>query len=282
MSPIGRVFIVLNLVLAAGFLFFAGTYLQRQDDYKKAYESEQKKHSEDNAQHVANIKDLQDRLTGANTQVAQLDTERLSLNNRLEAEKETNVSLSKRVGEFEATLKVLSSSSQGMSDQIAAAFSKAGDAYTRAIAAQQEKDAAVRAKDDAVNQAKEAALKITALEETVSNKDAEIAQLSQKNGELDLLVSVARTKGFLDSMAVPPLDGIIAQVNGRLVTIQVNNNPTNAEIKPGYKFALYDGTTYKGEARVTEADAEKGVAFATMEIVKGEVKPGDRASTQTN
>ena len=35
MSTAGRIFVVLNLVFAAGFVFFAGTHLQGAADYKQ-------------------------------------------------------------------------------------------------------------------------------------------------------------------------------------------------------------------------------------------------------
>ena len=40
MSPIGRVFIVLNLLLAGTFVGFAGTYLQRQDNWRDKFVAE--------------------------------------------------------------------------------------------------------------------------------------------------------------------------------------------------------------------------------------------------
>ena len=38
MSPIGRVFIVLNLILAGTFVGFSGTHLQKQFNWKKQAE----------------------------------------------------------------------------------------------------------------------------------------------------------------------------------------------------------------------------------------------------
>lgn len=282
MSPIGRVFIVLNLLLAGTFVGFAGTYLQRQDDYNKLYKNEQKAHNDDNQKNLANIKNLQDQVNASD--VAKLAAERDRDRYKGDSERlADDIALKdKKLADQDATLKTLTSSTTAMSTEIASATRQSQAAFEKAIAAEQTKDAAVREKDDAVAQFKDATLKIASLEAAGANKDQEIAKLNKKNGELDLLVSVARVKGFLDSMAVPPLSGTIAHVAGNLVTIQVSDNPTNAEIKPGYKFAVYDGTTYKGEARVTEADAEKNVAFATLEIVKGVVKVGDKANTKTN
>jgi hypothetical protein len=282
MSPIGRVFIVLNLLLAGTFVGFAGTYLQRQDDYNKLYVKEQKSRAEDNQKNLASIKDLQDQVNASDVAKIRAESDKDRYKGESERLRDDNTLKDKKLADQDATLKTLTSSTTAMSTEIASATKQSQAAFDKAIAAEQVKDASVREKDDAVAQFKDATLKIAALETAGSNKDQEIAKLNKKNGELDLLVSVARVKGFLDSMAVPPLSGTIAHVYGNLVTIQINDNPTKAEIKPGIEFAVYDGTTYKGEARVTEADAEKNVAFATLRIVKGEVKVGDKANTKTN
>lgn len=282
MSPIGRVFIVLNLALACTFVGFAGTYLQRQDDYNKLFTKEKEDRAADNKRNVAKIAELEQQASTSDVAKATLEQRLTSLTNEKQRLEDDNAAKDRRLAEQELAQKSMASSMSAMSTEIAAASRNAKEAFDKAVAAEGVKDTAVREKDDAAAKFKDATLKIASLEEAGASKDQQIAMLTKKNGELDLLVSVARVKGFLDSMAVPPLSGTIAHIAGRLVTIQVDNNPTNAEIKPGYAFAVYDGTTYKGEAIVTEADAEKNVAFARLDLVKGEIKVGDKANTKTN
>lgn len=282
MSPIGRVFIVLNLAAACAFVGFAATYLQRQDDYNKKFIAEQKAHSDDNLRNETEIKNLSQQVNSSDVAKLAAESARDKFMGEAQRLQDDLTARDKKIADQDATLKTLTSATNGMSTEIAAFGRQAKDAFDKAVAAEAAKDAAVREKDDAVAQFKDATQKIAALEELGASKDQDIAKLKKSNGELDLLVSTARIKGFLDSMAVPPLAGTISHVAGNLVTIQINNNPTNAEIKPGYQFAVYDGTNYKGEARVTEADAEKGVAFARLEIVKGKVEVGDKANTKTN
>ncbi|GAB4144436.1 MAG: hypothetical protein Fur0037_12210 [Planctomycetota bacterium] len=282
MSPIGRVFIVLNLLLAGTFVGFAGTYLQRQDDYNKLHQAERKARQEENKRNLAEINDLKQQVNTSEVAKATLERQVQGLTAENQRLSDDNAKKDRRLAEQELAQKSIASSVSAMSTELQAAFRQAKDAFDKAIAAESAKDAAVRERDDAASALKEANLKIAALEESGTQKDLKIAELEKKNGELDLLVSVARVKGFLDSMAVPPLAGTISHVAGRLVTIQINDNPTKAEIKPGYSFAVYEGTTYKGEARVTEADAERNVAFATLETVNGEVRVGDKANTKTN
>ncbi|HKB14815.1 MAG TPA: hypothetical protein VKF62_02065, partial [Planctomycetota bacterium] len=50
MSSIGRIFIVVNLVLSAAFLGWAGAVLAKSDQFKQKYEAEQKAHRDTKAQ----------------------------------------------------------------------------------------------------------------------------------------------------------------------------------------------------------------------------------------
>lgn len=280
MSPIGRVFIVLNLLLAGTFVGFAGTYLQRQDDYKSRWEASVEAAAKEKDQLNTRISGLESTANASEVAKAAAERDRERYKGDYDRVKDDNDAKDRKIAEQDASIKTLASSAQAVATEVATAFRQAKDAADKAIAAEQVKDAAVREKDDAVAAKKDADLKIASLEETVTNKDLEIAALGKKNGELDLLVSVARVKGFLDTMAVPPLSGTVSQVAGRLCTIQISNNPTNAEIKPGYSFMLYDGSTYKGEAVVQNANAEKNVAFCRIDLkTQGEIKQGDKAST---
>ena len=58
MSPIGRVFIVLNLFLAGGFAVMAGQLLNKQANYKQMLADETAAHEDDNKKHQQQIEDL--------------------------------------------------------------------------------------------------------------------------------------------------------------------------------------------------------------------------------
>jgi hypothetical protein len=88
-------------------------------------------------------------------------------------------------------------------------------------------------------------------------------------------------------MQVPRLVGTVITVfrttstlSRYLVSIRITDNPTAAEVKPGYSFAVWAGSTYKGEARVTEE--YEGIAYCTVASTKQgtTIEPGDRAATQ--
>jgi septal ring factor EnvC (AmiA/AmiB activator) len=62
MSPIGRVFIVINLVLAGAFVMIAGTFLQRHTDYKGRFENATAAAEKDKAAAESQRAELADKL----------------------------------------------------------------------------------------------------------------------------------------------------------------------------------------------------------------------------
>ncbi len=281
MSPIGRVFIVINLLLAGTFVGFAGTYLQKQHTYKQLLEAKSDEFTKAQSNWSAERQGLTDQINKAEVAKSALDNQLSNARNRNAELADENKRLSSTLASIEGDVKTMSSNANAMRSELAAMANQAKEAYAMAIADQKAKDAAVREKDDAVAKLRDANFKISGLEETVAARDQSIAGLTKDKSELQLLVDVAGAKGFLPIMAVPPLAGTVSHVSGRLVTISVTDNATNAEIKPGYSFALYEAGTYKGEAKVTEA--ADGIAFCTVDkAVDGTtIKVGDRAATQT-
>jgi len=87
--------------------------------------------------------------------------------------------------------------------------------------------------------------------------------------------------GFL-AHEVPQLSGTVSRVNGPMVTIRITDNPGGVEVKPGYSFAVYAGTTYKVEARVSRES--HGIAYCSMTHTKPgtSIEQGDCAATRTN
>ena len=286
MSPIGRVFIVLNLVLAGGFVAFSGTHLQQQSNYKTKLETVEK---------VAAEKQKVDQET-----ITKLETERNQFENAKTANEtqlnERNVALDRArdeitrltgtLGQLEADQKQLVASNGAIAAELKTAMANAKAGFDMAIADQKTKDESVRAKDDA--QAENAKLKrdVAALEASVKDRESAIGDLKKERNELGMLVKVAETNGFLRSMAAPTLAGLVTSAGGRLCTIQISENPGNIDIaseieKGKWGFAIYDASGYKGEAIATKYEASANAVLCNVYLVKGEIKEGDRASTKT-
>lgn len=286
MSPIGRVFIVVNLLLAGGFAMFAGTHLQKQHNYKHLLEQEQDARKKESETYAAErIRLEQERNTFENAKTAnetELGATRVALQQANDEVKRQQA----QIASLDADVKKLSSLAEVNNTEMKAAFAQAKSAYEMAVADQKVKDDAVRAKDAAEAENRTLKTTIASLEDTVKNKDLAIGDLTKEKSRLDLLVSVAQQKGFVPSMAAPTLAGMVTNASARLCTIQVTDNPGKIDIaeeiaRNPFRFAVYDASGYKGEAVATKYEPSANAVLCNLMLVKGEIKEGDKASTKT-
>ena len=91
-----------------------------------------------------------------------------------------------------------------------------------------------------------------------------------------------RAPGILE-LAQPKLVGAVERVDaaGKLVTVLITDDPADAGCKAGYSFAIYSGSTYKGEAVVTSVDGKFAFCRVTRSTGR-DILPGDQATTVTN
>jgi hypothetical protein len=280
MSPIGRVFIVLNVILAGTFVGFSGTFLQRQHAYKTLLEAEQKKHDEDNKSNATKIAKAEGDYATASAQKSDVEQKLAQMTIDRDAKADEIKGQTQRLASYDADLKKLTSVAEANGTVIATLIEKNNQVFKQATEDQKTRDDAVRAKDTAEAENRALKAQVATLNGTVTDKDLAIAGLTKDKSELQLLVDVATARGFNKLDAVPALAGTVSNVSGRLITLAITSNPGNAEVKNGYMFAVWDASGYKGEARVTDYDAGAKAAFCTMDIVKGDVKLGDSASTK--
>jgi hypothetical protein len=287
MSPIGRVFIVLNLLLAGGFVVVSGTHLQKQHNWKSKYESEKKDRADDVTKFTAEVKRLEsERNTFENAKTAnetQLG-EAKRANALLEDE---NKRQAQQLSSMEGDMKKLLASAESANAEAKAAFTQSKAAYDMAIADQKSKDDAVRAKDAAEGENRNLKTEIADLKSTIATRDGSIQGLETEKSQLSLLVKVAEANGFLRSMAAPNLSGLVTTAAGNLVTIQITDNPGNVDIKAEIErakwgFAIYDASGYKGEAYPERYEASANAILCKVGLLKGgAIREGDKAATKT-
>ena len=287
MSPIGRVFIVLNLLLAGGFVVVSGTHLQKQHNWKSKCEAEKKAHDDDVTKLTAESKRLEsERNTFENAKTAnetQLGESKRA-NSLLEDE---NKRLSQQLATMEGDVKKLLAAAEAANTEMKSAFSQSKAAYDMAIADQKVKDDAVRAKDAAEAENRGLKNEIAGLKSTVDTRDGSIKSLETEKSQLSLLVKVAEANGFLRSMAAPNLAGLVTTAAGNLVTIQITDNPGNVDIKAEIErakwgFAIYDASGYKGEAYPERYEASANAILCKVGLLKGgAIREGDKAATKT-
>ncbi len=286
MSPIGRVFIVLNLIAAGAFVMFAGSHVQTQHNWKAKFTAKEKeladKTSTWDAERVGLEKDrnnFENAKTAAETQLGEVQV-------RLQQKEDEVKRQQQMIAAQTADLSQIRATNEQMSVAVNAAFNQAKSAYESSIADQKTRDDAVRAKDSAEAENRGLKAQIASLQGDVQNREGSIADLSKEVSRLKLLTAVAQQKGFLPSMAAPTLAGMVTNASGRLCTIQVTDNPGKVDIaeeiaRNPFRIAIWDASGYKGEAVATHYEASANAILCNLELVKAEIKQGDKASTKT-
>jgi len=290
MSPIGRAFIVVNLALAGGFVYFAGTYLQHHTNYKAELASAKTAHAEEtqqlNAQitsYVTQVNDFQGQNIALSKSNDNQGSEIRDLKNQLKQKEEL---LSTLTGSVQA----LESSANAMSAQIKASTERAGGAYDNAIAAQKAADAARSELSAAQREIQDKERMIASLSDTRDQQLAQLGDLTKQLRDAQTLLALYDTKypGALAGLGTPPMDGTVTEASGNLVTIKVANNPAEAGAEKfrGGLVAIYDASGYKGDVSVTDAKSsgDSLYLFGRMWVTQPgkAVRAGDRATTNTN
>lgn len=286
MSPIGKVFIVLNLIGAGVFLGFTGTYLQKQHTWKQIAETK-------SAAYEQKIKDMtaeNDRLSKERNDFDLLKTAQQTRADELSNQLRKSEDDKKRLIEDNRSLQVSVASIQNdqksIRDELKAVSERADAAAKDAAKFLDEKNTAVNERVAAVNAKEELERVKAAQEATIAKLTMDNDSLGKERNELGLLVKVAEQYGFLRSMAAPNLTGEITEVaNNRLCTVAIRSNEGNVDIadqiaKGKWSFAIYDATGYKGEAVASSYEPSLNAVLCNIVLVKGEVKKGDKAATK--
>ncbi|MEM7205972.1 MAG: hypothetical protein AAF628_37300 [Planctomycetota bacterium] len=281
MSPIGRVFIVINLVLAATFVGFAGTYLQRQANFKSLYEQSQ-------AELQTATESSQREVAAAQDQMRQGDRELRAHKQQLDAATTENSSLTEKNQQLESQLadlasdiKSLTSQTGTMDQAIQQSVATAKQAYDDALEAIQAREAALNEKQVAEEALSVAQASVSDLETQLADANGRISALEQENAENALAMSVIakRAPGVL-AQVQPEIRGVVeaVQPGGQLLTVRITDAPEALDIKSGYRFAIFKDE-YKGEAVIQ--DVEGSFAFCRMTTTRPGQFPqvGDDAAT---
>jgi hypothetical protein len=162
------------------------------------------------------------------------------------------------------------------------------DARDKAAAAQRE---AEKARDDATTARAAAEAKAGDLDTKLHSSDNKVADLEKANVELKKEKDKVSTElqslsdytnvKMSDFVSVPQIEGkvldVAMQVEPGLVSI---NKGEDDGVKRGYTFEIFDGKTYKGQARVEYVHKSSCSALLIRPVAGQKIKQGDSASTR--
>lgn len=284
MSTIGKVFALLNLALAALFVGWAASASGSNQDFKQKLADATAAHATENAANKAQIATLSAGNNQLQTEKSKLVSERDEAKNEadrlkkdLDAQQSENAQLRGSVQKIEATLAGIDEARKRLQeekDKAVVAQRDAEDARTKAQADQ----AAAEAKASELETALRAAQDMVAsLEKSKKTLDDELKAV---NVQMATLVDNTNAK-ISDFAPVPKIDGAVIGVSMSVAPgLVAINKGSNDGVKRGFTFDLFDGKTYKGQARVEFVHADKCSAIITRPVPGISIQQGDGASTR--
>lgn len=253
MSQIARVFVVLNLVIAAGFLFAAGTFLGVKADYIKQLTDEKELRTKDN--------DAKERtITQLRAQVEDLTQQNNALKEAKSQQETAAAERKARVEALEAEASTKNTQIAGLTADVASltdAVKRHEDAVRKTNEKNLELVASVAAAQKAEQEAKaaETSAKATIVERdnTIASNERDIKKLTDLNHEKDLVIDWAREHGLDITKAVKmePVEARVIGVDMGLKLVQFNVG-ANQKVAKGYTIDVVRGTTYVGRVRIDQ------------------------------
>jgi len=271
MSTIGRLFVIVNLLLAGGFLFSGIMLLKKMDNYKTKWETavrtaeaDKKALNEQIAAKDALRSTAEKAKSDAETAKAQVAGANEELKARVQSAENTMSEQRTQLAKIAADLDNFRSNIDSLQKQLT-------DANKSIDGMREERDGARKAQENAENELATAREANKQLDAKSNSLMAKVNELGEKlsGAETALSVYAERTSIPLSEvMAAPPLiTGNVTDVANQLVQLSVGSD---SNVKKGYSFSIYRGSEYKGEAIVEYLENK----FATARITK--VAPGRR------
>ncbi len=286
MTSIGRIFIVVNLVLAGLAVGWASTQLGVAQNWKeearlRSVEADTQLATVNADLATANATLAQER-TNKNDAQSALSTTQASLTEVREAlasEREKNTLLTNDIDSIKATISTFQQSTEDLvaqKDAAEEALNEAKNAERDAMAA---RDVALGEMADLVDNVRTRDASIGALQADLVTANKEIASLGV---QLDTAIELGGLDRGQIAMGQKKVDGGILGVNTSIAPGIVSINKGSADnVSVGYTFEIYDlaSGTYKGKVRVVEVQGNMCVAEIVKTMPGTSMAQGDSAST---
>ncbi|HMS15541.1 MAG TPA: hypothetical protein PKA37_01790 [Planctomycetota bacterium] len=282
MSQVARVFVVLNLLLAVGFLFAASTFLAMNNDYKVKLQKEVDGRVADNKAKDSEISQLKGQITNLEGLNRTLSEQKSNLEgsftgvqatvSSLESENKNKDSLlaqsQRNINEAAVATQALNSDKNRLTEALNAAHAEAREKTAEAMKALADLTAANE--------------EIVSLKNEVAANEASIATLKTKVTDQNMMLEYAAGKGidFSTLVLTPPLNGQVVSANADIAMLNLGSN---AGVKLGYVFDIVRGGSYVGRIVIDQVYANNSAGKITIRSKTGSTpQPGDRATTALN
>ena len=283
MSTVAKVFIVLNLVFAVIYVGVSAALLAKQENWYHKYH------------------DKNDEFTKAQDQ---WDTKSEDLVSQLQQRSGENDSLRsevKRLGDDNKMLREERQATEDKWQQIRSEVQKLREQYlilgkeledqrkdNRQLASEndtirQERDEAVRVREQTTDDNARLNRDLKDLKVILDDLESRHIELAKRNRENENIIQnyLSKLKLRIPGALVkaPSIHGKVVGVSNKFNLVMLNVGDGD-QVKPGYEFTIYRGSTYVGRVKVDNVYPDMCSCISLAEYAKGEIKKGDEASTR--
>ncbi|MEE2714263.1 MAG: hypothetical protein VX913_15945 [Planctomycetota bacterium] len=283
MSQVARVFVVLNLVIAAGFLFAAATFLALNNDYKNQLEAEKKVHADDNQARDLKIGQLNDEVKSQQSQISALREQTSQKDGTISTQNTQIQSLQGDKSNLTAENASLIEANRAHADAVAKLQDDNKGLRDSNGTLATENRAKTKEAADAVA-AKEAADKgIEDLKTAIHGHEKTITAQTESLSEKDLLIAYAKQKGvdFEKIQMAPNMSGHVVNADNGLRLVQVNIGKSKGMVR-GAVLDVVRGDTYIGRVRIDTVFDNQSAGLLTIMADGQSVMVGDRVTNTLN
>lgn len=283
MSQIARIFVVLNLLVAAGFFFAASTFLGLNNDYKRKFEGEEKGRAADNAAAAVReqkkdttIKDLESQLSAAKEQNGTLSGANTQLTSELAKSNQANTTKDGQIAELTRVNGEHAASSQRQTQEISRLTEQNTNLDKAQRDAVKKMEESVTALNDEQKKNLEATNKIADLEKNCVTRDEAIAKLELKE-------KYAKSKGidFENLDMTPAVSGVVVNADNAMKLVVTNVGSANG-IHKGSILDVVRGATYIGRVHVDTVYPNTSAGILKITAAGQQVMVGDKVTNTLN
>lgn len=287
MSPIGRIFVVISLALAAMLLGSASAFLGSNDSYKNQFQAKEVELAELKRLNADTLEKLKADIAQAERQMREANEAR----QEIEADKERLLAdvagLKDEKAQLGTSVAGLETQLGNLNTIIADVTTKADNSASAQVQAVEAREAALNAQQQAEAAAAEATDRANGLADQIVELETRLASVTDDLMAEQTLVAVALSKGGWSreelGSAPKPIDGAVQSVtrvdNATLVHV---NRGSSDGVELGYVFDVFSvgEREYKGRARVVLVHGSTCTAVMTTQKAGTTVIQGDSASTR--
>ena len=279
MNQVARVFVVINLLLSAGFLMAAATFLHQTQDWKSKHDAkstelaaETDRLNTEIQNRDADIKRLNDDLSSQKGKVTELESQLADAKGRQQSAVEQKNQAERNQQQVNQAVNQATAKLAEQADAIKGLEAMIERYRTRSEEAVEQASLAEVARSDAVAETEARDSKINDLNNMLEAVNKQIG---------DLGTELSAYKGAYPPPTLknqPRIDGMVIRYDADANMVQVNKGRSDG-VALGHMFDVVHGDDYVGTVRITYLDDKTSVGHVHIKGLKGLMPvAGDKAT----